>query len=39
MKKYFTFQSAPMTIVVVLVVLSWLSLLSVVLFGEFSGRY
>ena len=39
MKKYFTFQSAPMTIVVALIVLSWLSFLSVVLFGEFSGRY
>ena len=39
MKKYFTFQSAPMTIVVALIVMSWLSFLSVVLFGEFTGRY
>ena len=39
MKKYFSFQNAPMTIVVALIVMSWLSLLSVVFFGEFTGRY
>ncbi len=33
MKKFFTFDSLPMTIVVGLIVWSWISILSVILFA------
>lgn len=33
MKSYFTFDNFPMTIVIVLIVMAWLSILSVILFG------
>ncbi|CAG0955852.1 hypothetical protein MTYP_00456 [Methylophilaceae bacterium] len=33
MKQYFTFYNFPLTIVVVLIVMSWLSALSVIFFG------
>jgi hypothetical protein len=33
MKSYFTFDNFPMTIVLALIVLSWSSILSVILFG------
>lgn len=39
MKKYFSFENGAMTFTVALIVFSWLSFLSVILFGEFSGRY
>jgi hypothetical protein len=33
MKDYFTFYNLPLTIVVLLIVMSWLSALSVIFFG------
>ena len=33
MKEYFTFDNLPMTIIVALIVMSWLSALSVIFFG------
>jgi len=33
MKDYFTFYNLPLTIVIVLITMSWLSILSVILFG------
>jgi hypothetical protein len=33
MKDYFTFYNLPLTIVVALIVMSWLSALSVIFFG------
>ncbi len=33
MKDYFTFYNLPLTIVIVLIVMSWLSALSVIFFG------
>ncbi|MEY3747816.1 MAG: hypothetical protein RL194_1275 [Pseudomonadota bacterium] len=33
MKEHFTFDNLPMTIIIALIVLSWLSALSVIFFG------
>lgn len=33
MKDYFTFYNLPLTIVIVLITMSWLSIFSVILFG------
>lgn len=33
MKEYFTFDNLPMTIIVALIVMAWLSALSVIFFG------
>lgn len=33
MKSYFTFENLPMTIIVTLITMSWVSALSVILFG------
>lgn len=33
MKEYFTFYNFPLTIVVILITMSWLSALSVIFFG------
>jgi len=33
MKEYFTFDNLPMTIIIALIVMSWLSALSVIFFG------
>ncbi len=33
MKDYFTFYNLPLTIVIVLIAMSWLSVLSVIIFG------
>jgi hypothetical protein len=33
MKDYFTFDNLPLTIIIALIVMSWLSVFSVILFG------
>lgn len=32
-KSYFTFENLPLTITIALIIVSWLSILSVILFG------